>query len=198
MDRNKIRAALGRRKVGIAGAGGLGSNCAVSLARAGVGSLAVADFDVVSQANLDRQAYFLRQVGMPKVLALAENIRLIDPSVRVEAKILRLDAATIGEAFADCDLLIEALDDAAAKEELIETALALWPRRQLVAASGLAGIGNLRSLKVLRRGTLTLCGDFENEVSDSLPPFAPRVGVVANMEADAALEILLAMEDEAP
>ena len=198
MDRNKIRAALGRRKVGIAGAGGLGSNCAVSLARAGVGSLAVADFDVVSQANLDRQAYFLRQVGMPKVLALAENIRLIDPSVRVDAKILRLDAATIGEAFADCDLLIEALDDAAAKEELIETALALWPRRQLVAASGLAGIGNLRSLKVLRRGTLTLCGDFESEVSDSLPPFAPRVGVVANMEADAALEILLAMEDEAP
>ncbi|TXT50022.1 MAG: sulfur carrier protein ThiS adenylyltransferase [Spirochaetes bacterium] len=191
MEREKYRSVLRQKRVGIAGAGGLGSNCAVSLARAGVGSLVIVDFDSVAAPNLDRQAYFLDQIGLPKVKALADNIRRIDPGIQVDARILRLAPDNIAEVFSGCDLLIEALDDAQAKAMLLESALALWPKRWLVAASGLAGIGDFNGLKMLKHGNLVICGDFRQEVSESLPPVAPRVSIVANMEADAALEILL-------
>ena len=58
----KIKENLKTKIVGIAGAGGLGSNCAASLARTGVGKLIIADFDVVSEANLNRQFYFYDQI----------------------------------------------------------------------------------------------------------------------------------------
>jgi sulfur carrier protein ThiS adenylyltransferase len=157
--------------------------------------LVIADFDTVSADNLDRQAYFSDQIGLPKVKALADNIRRIDPSINVYPLALRLAPDTIAEAFSLCDLLIEALDEAEAKAMFIETVLTLWPKRWLVAASGLAGIGNFNSLKMLNHGNLVICGDFQREVSDTLPPTAPRVSIVANMEADAALEILLSLKD---
>ena len=54
------RAVLERARIGIAGAGGLGSNCAMHLVRAGVRRLVVADFDVVGESNLNRQFFFRR------------------------------------------------------------------------------------------------------------------------------------------
>jgi molybdopterin/thiamine biosynthesis adenylyltransferase len=53
-------------KVGLAGAGGLGSNCALNLVRVGFRRLTIVDFDVVVPSNLDRQFYFLNQVGMDR------------------------------------------------------------------------------------------------------------------------------------
>ena len=53
-----IRTTLQTKTVGIAGCGGLGSNCAVALARVGVGTLVVADFDRVEVSNLNRQYFF--------------------------------------------------------------------------------------------------------------------------------------------
>ncbi len=83
MTRETMRARLAAARVGIAGCGGLGSNCAAALARAGVGRLVLADFDLVSEANLDRQFFFRDQVGAPKALALADNLRRIDPALWV-------------------------------------------------------------------------------------------------------------------
>ena len=54
---------MSKFRVGIAGAGGLGSNCAVALARSGVGTLVIADFDIIEAANLNRQYYFTDQIG---------------------------------------------------------------------------------------------------------------------------------------
>lgn len=194
MDRETMRAIFARATVGIAGAGGLGSNCAVALARAGVGRFIIADFDAVSAPNLDRQYYFRAQVGRPKAEALAENIAAIDPSAAVEAHILRIDPAAARSHFAGCDVIVEAFDDAAAKDMLIETCMAAFPQTPIVGASGLAGIGRFEAIRVLRSGNLILCGDFENEVSAQLPPFAPRVAIVANLQADLVLELLLAAE----
>ena len=63
---SEIKTHLGKFRVGIAGAGGLGSNCAVALARSGVGTLVISDFDIIEQSNLNSQYYFTNQVGMMK------------------------------------------------------------------------------------------------------------------------------------
>ncbi len=189
--RNQTRERLATTRVGIAGAGGLGSNCAVALARAGVGHLVVADFDLVQRSNLDRQYYFADQIGRPKVEALRDNIGRIDPEVRVEAVSLRLDADKAVATFTGCSVVVEAFDDAAAKAMLIETILERLPEAAIVAASGIAGWGRVEDLSVRRMGRLILVGDLESAVSDELPPMAPRVGVAACMEADLVLELLL-------
>ncbi len=80
-----VHARLKRAVVGIAGVGGLGSSVAVALARVGVGRLMIADFDVVEPSNLNRQQYFIDQIGSYKVEALASNLRRINPYVTVEA-----------------------------------------------------------------------------------------------------------------
>jgi len=186
-----MREVFARAKVGIAGAGGLGSNCAVSLARAGIGWLVIADFDKVSEQNLDRQYYFKAQVGDYKVEALAENLRRIEPEIKLSTNVVRLDPVSVRALFQDCDVIVEAFDDAEAKSMLLETALDAFPQAQIVAASGLAGIGHFESIRIIHKGNLHICGDFEHEVSPSSPPVAPRVAIVANIEADIVLDILL-------
>jgi sulfur carrier protein ThiS adenylyltransferase len=190
MDRNSLRSILSESKVGIVGAGGLGSNCAASLVRAGLKSLIIADYDRVSESNLDRQFYFYRQIGRLKVEALAENLKAIDPGLKLEAIDARIDAENLPGIFSGCDVVVEAVDDAATKEMIIETVLSLLPETPIVAASGLAGTGFLDRLTIIDGGLLHICGDFEHEVSAEDPPFAPRVTIVANMEADAVLRIL--------
>jgi len=192
MTRQEYRERLREKRVGIAGAGGLGSNCAIALARAGVGSLVVADFDRVSLDNLDRQAYFLDQVGMLKIEALALNIARIDPSIQVEAHAVRLDRGTLAAIFSDCDVIVEAFDAAEAKVMFIETLLEELRDRPLVCASGVAGYGRPESFRVRRSGALRMVGDFESGVGPDNPPMAPRVGIAASMEADLVMEVLLA------
>ncbi len=193
--RDYIRRQLSRCTVGIAGAGGLGSNCAVSLARLGIGRLVLADFDVVSLPNLDRQAYFLDQVGLPKVQALSANIFRIDPAVKVEAHTLRLDPESVLQIFSGCAVIVEAFDDAHAKAMIIETVLAKLPETWLVAASGIAGFGKLADMGIVRSGKLFLVGDRYSEVSRNCPPLAPRVSIAAGMEADLVVQILLGKID---
>jgi sulfur carrier protein ThiS adenylyltransferase len=194
MDREKMRKVLAKAVVGIAGAGGLGSTCAASLVRAGVRRLVIADFDMVSRSNLDRQYYFLSQVNRFKVDALKENLVAIDPEVEITAHSVLLDPEIAERIFAGCDVIIEALDDAQAKVMLIETCLRVFPEVHIVAASGLAGIGSFEAITLIHRGRLHLCGDFVSEIGPLSPPMAPRVGIVANLQADTVLELLLASQ----
>jgi len=196
MTREEYRLRLASKCVGIAGAGGLGSNCAAALARAGVGRLVVADFDSVSADNLDRQFYFLDQVGMPKVEALARNLARIDPRVKVEAHNARLDPDSAVGLFRDCDAVVEALDSAEAKAMLIEAVLSRLPGKSLVAASGIAGYGRSNAMRERASGRLRVVGDLDSEVGPDSPPMAPRVLMAAAMEANAVLEILLGEEGD--
>ena len=198
MDRDRLRAVFSRAAVGIAGAGGLGSICAASLVRAGVRRLVIADFDRVSRPNLDRQFYFLAQVGEFKVDALAKNLAAIDPEARISAHRLRLDPVAARRLFAGCDIIVEAFDDAEAKAMLIETCLEAFPAAHVVGASGLAGLGRFEAIRVIHRGRLHLCGDFESEVAPDMPPVAARVGIVANLEADIVLQLILEASEREP
>ena len=177
--------------IGIAGCGGLGSNCAMALARAGVGTLVIADFDIVTRENLDRQYYFLDQVGQKKVLALRDNISRVNPDVVVQAHDLRLGPDEVVHIFKNCALIVEAFDRADMKLMIIETVSERFPDKFIIAASGLAGYGENNALRTRRLGSLFICGDETSEVSADLPPLAPRVGIVAAMQANQALEIIL-------
>lgn len=188
---NIIYNILKDKTVGIAGAGGLGSNCAVSLARTGVGNIIIADFDLVDKTNLNRQYYFYNQIGQKKVLALKENINKINTKINVKALDLELNKFNIKETFKNCDIIIEAFDKAEMKLMLIETILTEMPEKFIVSGSGMSGWGRNNFIRTIQSDKLFICGDGVSEVSELLPALSPRVNVVANMQANQALEILL-------
>jgi sulfur carrier protein ThiS adenylyltransferase len=192
MKFSEISSHLGNFRVGIAGAGGLGSNCAVALARSGVGTIVIADFDIIEPANLNRQYYFSDQVGMAKVVALQENIRRINPATIVSVHNTRLNVGNIPSVFKGCDVIVEAFDQASEKEMLIETVQEEMPGIPLIIGSGMAGWGRTDLLKCKKADDLLyVCGDESSEVSEELPCLAPRVGIVSNMQANQVIEILL-------
>ena len=187
-----------RAIVGIAGVGGLGSAVAIALARTGVGRLIIADFDLVEPSNLNRQQYFLDQLGQPKVYALRATLARINPHVHVAACHLRLTEGNAAEVFGAVDVLVEAFDRADQKAMLVETFLARCPGKPVVAGSGMAGFGPANSVRTLRHGSaLYLCGDEVTAAAPGVGLMAPRVGVTAHHQANAVLRLLLG-EDPAP
>jgi len=190
-----IKTHLSNFRVGIAGAGGLGSNCAVALAKCGVGTLVITDFDIIDVSNLNRQYYFTDQVGMMKTVALKENIFRINPDIFVITHQNKLDRDNIIAVFSGCNVIVEAFDSAEMKQMLIETVQLKMSGIPLVAASGLAGWGKSEEIKYRKiDDTLYICGDELSEVSDNFPPMAPRVGMVANMQANVVIELLMKMK----
>jgi sulfur carrier protein ThiS adenylyltransferase len=188
----EIKSHLAKFRVGIAGAGGLGSNCAVALARCGVGTLVISDFDTIETANLNRQYYFSDQVGMKKSEALRMNIERIDPEIKVIAEQVLLTPGNIPVIYSGCDVIVEAFDSADMKEMLIETVQTKMPGTALVIGSGMAGWGRTELIKYRKiDNSLFICGDESTEVSELVPVLAPRVGIVANMQANIVIEILM-------
>jgi sulfur carrier protein ThiS adenylyltransferase len=192
MKFSEIKTHLSKFRVGIAGAGGLGSNCAAALARCGVGTLVIADFDIIEVPNLTRQYYFLDQIGMMKTVALKENIERINSNISVIIHQKKLDRSNITGIFAGCNIIVEAFDNPVMKEMLIETIHMSMPGIPVIVGSGVAGWGKTNDLTCRKvDDTLYVCGDESSEVSDALPPMAPRVAIVANMQANAVIEILM-------
>jgi len=195
MKFSEIKAHLSKFRVGIAGAGGLGSNCAVALARSGIGTLVLSDYDIIEERDLNRQYYFTDQIGMMKTVALKESISRINQDVMVIDHQKKLDIVNIPEIFSGCNLIIEAFDRSDMKEMLIETVQMNMPGIPLIVGSGMAGWGKSDEIKCRKiDDTLYVCGDESSEVSDNLPPMAPRVSIVANMQANLAIEILMKMK----
>lgn len=188
----EIKNHLRKFRVGIAGAGGLGSNCAVALARSGIGTLVISDFDVIEESNLTRQYFFTDQVGMLKTVALKENLFRIDRNVSVITYQDKLHRSNISRIFSGCDVVVEAFDKPEMKEMLIETLQAEMPGTPLVIGSGVAGWGNNEAIRCRKiDDTLYICGDETSEVTEKMPPMAPKVGIVANMQANVVIEILM-------
>ena len=186
------RTALESAHVGIAGAGGLGSNCAMHLVRAGVKHITIADFDVVNESNLNRQFFFRDQIGQKKVEAIKANLLRIEPDADIRAVDIRLDASSAREIFADCGIVVEAFDAVDAKVMLV-SALASSGKK-LVTASGLAGWGRSNAMRVRKMGNIVAIGDGETSVGDGAAPVSPRVGIAAAMEANAVVSLLLGCE----
>jgi sulfur carrier protein ThiS adenylyltransferase len=192
MKFSEIKDHLSRFRVGIAGAGGLGSNCAIALARSGIGTLVFSDFDTVEPANLNRQYFFVNQVGMLKIAALKENIIRVNPDTTVIAHTERLNESNIPEIFAGCDVVVEAFDRDDMKEMLARTVQTKMPGIPLIIGSGVAGWGKNDTIRYRKiDDTLYVCGDESTSADTEMPAMAPRVGIVANMQANTVIEILM-------
>lgn len=179
--------ALRETRVGIAGAGGLGSNAALMLARSGVGSLLLVDDDVVDASNLNRQQYWPRHVGQPKVDALTELLRELNPDINIDARHMRLTRENLPDVLPACPIWVEAFDGPEDKTLLVENALLSGLR--IASASGMGGFGGAAMGKRYL-GNLVLVGDFTTDIMTA-PPLAPRVTEAAALLADAVLEMIL-------
>jgi len=186
-----IASHLSVKKAGIAGAGGLGSNVAAALVRSGLGHIVIADYDVVTEANLNRQFFFADQAGQRKVDALRENLLRINNLADVEAHSCKVTRRNAGSLFGSCDVVIEAFDLAKEKKWFAEWMIAHFPFKPLIMGSGIAGYGSLETLRMQRSGNLYICGDQRETEQKLVPLLAPRVIMVAMMQADLALELLL-------
>lgn len=182
---------FGQAKVAVCGLGGLGSHIAYALARAGVGTLCLLDFDRVDLSNLNRQQYKASQLGMEKAAALSENLREIAPYIRLEALSVRLTRENIPRLLGEAQVICEALDRAEEKSMLVNTVLEKLPETYLVAASGMAGLGPANQIRTRRIGRrFYLCGDGISDVEEGLGLLAPRVMLCAAHQAQAVLRIL--------
>jgi len=190
----QVLAVLRGCTVAIAGAGGLGSNAAITLARAGVGRLIIADFDRVEPSNLNRQQYTVKQIGLRKAAALRASLRQMAPFTECVAHNTKITPANIDRIFGAADILLEAFDKAGEKGMLINAWLKLHPAKPLIAASGLAGYGKNSKLRTRKMGNLYICGDGISEPAPGISPMAPRVAIVANMQANLAIELLMRLK----
>lgn len=181
---------LAEAHVVIAGAGGLGSNIAIGLARSGVGHLTIIDFDVVEHSNLNRQQFKLSQIGVPKVVALKQNILEFNPFIQITAIQTRVTADNISELFADADIMVEAFDVPDAKALLFEVGHSLYPEKPLVMGNGLAGVHSANMIQMREQtSNVYIAGDYTNPGTQGL--MAGRVLVAAGHQTNMILQLLL-------
>ena len=187
----ELHKAFSSATVAVCGLGGLGSNIAIALARAGVGRLILIDFDCVDITNLHRQGYKAAQIGMYKTEALADNLREIAPYIEIEVRTERITKENAVTLLSDADIICEAFDDAECKAIFANTVLFELPDKYLIAASGMAGMGTTNSIKTRRiTSRFYICGDETSEVSDGIGLVAPRVALCAAHQAHTALRII--------
>jgi len=178
-------------RVAIAGAGGLGSNIAVSLARLGVGELLIVDHDTVEPSNLNRQHYGISHLGMKKTDALKNQLADINPFINIKTVNTTITADNAVDLFSGYDIICEAFDNPATKAMLVSTLLSSLPEIKVVAASGIAGTGHSNDIKTSARlnGRLYVCGD--ESTGEDAGLMSPRVLICAGHQANAVLRLIL-------
>ena len=191
----KVHSRLKKGVVAVCGLGGLGSNIAVMLARVGVGKLLLIDFDVVEPSNLNRQSYFIEDLGKLKTQALAEQIAKINPFIKVEIQSTKITPDNIPTLFEGCDIVCEAFDSAAAKAMLAQNFHAHFPQTTLICASGLAGYGDSNAISTRKVGEhFYICGDLKSGAKPGNGLMAPRVNICAAHQANLVIELLVKLK----
>lgn len=186
-----LQAKISRAAVAVCGLGGLGSNIAICLARAGVGKLILIDFDKVDITNLHRQQYKACQIGMDKTDALKENLSEIAPYLQIEIHTTKLTEDNITNLLKDADIICEAFDVAESKAMLVNEVLEKMPEKYLIAASGMAGLGDANYIKTRKiTNRFYVCGDQVSDVNDGMGLVSSRVMLCAAHQAHIVLQIL--------
>ena len=187
----ELQKKLAASSVAVCGLGGLGSNIAIALARAGIGRLHIIDFDCVDISNLNRQQYFPDQLGIPKSRALGDTLRRIAPYCEIVSDDTMLNESNIPKLLVDDDIIVEAFDKADQKAMLVNGVLEKMPLKYLVSGSGMAGLAPSNMIitkKVTKR--FYLCGDGVSDVDDGMGLVASRVLICAGHQAHAVIRII--------
>ncbi len=190
--KNKITTA----KVAVAGLGGLGSNIAIFLARAGVGHLHLVDFDKVDITNLNRQQYDINDIGTFKTTALSEKIKRFNPFIKITTDNAMVTEENVKDIFSSYPIICEAFDKAENKAMLVNCILSEFRDTKIVSASGMAGLYS-PNIIITRKinDRFYLCGDTKNEIDTNIPLFAPRVALCAAHQATTVLQIITGKEE---
>lgn len=187
----KLQKKLSGTYVAVCGLGGLGSNIAVALVRAGIWHLHIIDFDKVDISNINRQQYFIDQIGQYKTDALYDNLLKIMPYIDIKRTCVKLTEDNIPDILEDSDIICEAFDNAESKAELVNCVLEKMPEKYLVSASGMAGLGDadkIRTKQITKR--LYMCGDGESDIADGMGLVSSRVMVCAGHQAHKVIQII--------
>ena len=189
---DEVHHILSNSKIGIAGLGGLGSNIAMMLARTGISNMVIADMDHVDISNINRQNYYLGQIGERKTDAAETLLKDINPFMEIKKHHVRLDRSNIEDVFKGCEIVCEAFDLPSEKAMLINTVLERCPVTKVVAGSGMAGYGrsnDIATKKIFDR--LYICGDGIDMEDVKGGLMAPRVAICAGHMANTVISLLL-------
>lgn len=193
----KGQLALFRSRVLIAGVGSLGCALAQHMARAGVGSIVLADRDYVEWSNLQRQMLFDEEDArqcLPKAVAAAKKLRRVDSGLAVEAVVADLTApGALEKAAAGCDLVLDGTDNAAVRLRLSDWCFA---HGVPLLYGGVAGASGMSAPLVPGATCCLRCligGEEEQEsgeTCDTVGMLSPAVELVAALQAAEALKWL--------
>lgn len=186
-----IQAEISRSKVAICGLGGLGSNIAVMLARAGVGKLILIDFDSVDLSNIHRQQYKIGQIGMKKTDAITENTAELNPYIEIETHCKKITESNAYNLLKNADIICEAVDDAETKAMIADVWAERLTDKYLVSASGMAGFGdpnNIKTRKITSR--FFVCGDGVSGADEETGIVSSGVTLCAAHQAHTVLRII--------
>lgn len=179
-----------KAKAAVCGLGGLGSNIAVALARAGVGRLHLIDYDCVDLSNVNRQQYMVSQIGKKKTQAMKEIIAAVNPYIKVNTDTVKISETNL-ELLSDDDIICEAFDGAEQKAMLVNGILEKYPQKYIVAASGMAGMNSANEIKTRKiTNHFFVCGDGKSDAGDDIGLVAARVMVCAAHQAHMVLRII--------
>ncbi|UCB49885.1 MAG: HesA/MoeB/ThiF family protein [Deltaproteobacteria bacterium] len=187
---------LAASRVAVVGAGGLGGQVILLLARVGIGHLVVVDHDLFDETNLNRQALCHREsIGRPKSEEAVARVRSINPGVEVTPHQAKIDASNAGEILAGSDVVVDALDNVPTRFALERETKAL--KIPLVHGAVAGFEGRMMTIFPQDPGLKTLYGDEPVEVDDTKRPEA-IMGVpvltpsfIANLQAMEAVKIIL-------
>lgn len=179
-------------KVAILGLGGLGSNIAIQLARTGIKHLRLIDFDIVDPTNINRQNYFLDQIGSKKTKATLENLKRVNPYIDIEIHDVYLEPANYDEYLKDMDIVVEAFDNPICKADLTRYFMQNETKQYLVTASGMAGYYSSNSIVTAKlRNNIYICGDRTSAAKEFDGLMSPRVSIVAGHQSNCVLRIIM-------
>ena len=190
-----VHARLKKATVGIAGLGGLGSAVTIALARVGIGTLILVDFDLVEPSNLNRQHYAVRHIGLAKADAMGRILEEINPYLNVLTHKVTLDRYNIPRLFQNANIVVECFDRPEAKVMIMQTVADALPKVYLIGASGMAGYGDSNSIRTMKVGErIFMVGDFVTAAEPGRGLMAPRVGIAAHHQANLVVSLLMAPE----
>lgn len=187
---------LEKASVIVVGAGGLGSTLLFCLAGAGVGRIGIADFDTVSESNLNRQFLHTTEgIGTDKLDSAVARLKAFNPDIMYETHNVRVNEENAEGLVAEYDLVIAAVDNLLARVALNRACVKCGKPLINGGVNGMYG-----SLQIVEPGKTACLSCLLGEKQKQTPSasFAPVVSAISALMADAALLLILGLPNPLP
>ena len=187
-------------RVLVVGVGGLGSPAAMYLAAAGVGTLVLADGDIVDLTNLQRQlAHSTGSVGMPKVESARDTLARLNPEITIECIAEKLADTPLDQAVESADVVLDCSDNFATRHAVNRSCFR--HRKPLVSGAGVRFDGQVTVFDL--RDPVNPCyeclfpedADIEETRCAVMGVFAPLTGIIGTVQAAEAIKLIVGTID---